>query len=238
MSNRRNASGRQRRAPDAARAADIEKSRSLESDYDCYQCPNFDKSHSFDEDFADSVSCSYLDDNRSYSIDQMHAKGRQKSHSLRVHDPSRAASAQRLQHPHAAKHSPGYRSSNERNQESMPRTSGRHFDKSKCRNAIRDHSPSALSKVSAMHSSFGSNTSSGHEYDDSRAAYSDDYELRGTTVNDELIREAKLVSNFMYGSKAKADTLVNKRRIDSKSSARKNAASASATAAAAGRYNL
>lgn len=227
----RSAGSRSRHAtaewPRDAAKADIEKSRSLDSDYDCYQCNDFDKSHSFDEDFADSAGCRHLDDSRSYSIDQMHSKGKQKSQSLRVHDSSRAAprgpnapvkQRYRIGHERTPKPEPAYRNP------------ARALDQPQYQKALRDHSPS---KLHAMHSSFGSNTSSGYEYDDGRAAYSDDYELRDGALNDELIKEAKLVSNFLYGGKAKADTLSNQRRADAKPS-RKGAA----PAAAAGRYKL
>lgn len=236
--NRRSASNRSRHPtgdwPREGTKFDIEKSRSLDSDYDYYQYNDFDKSHSFDEDFADNASCSYLDNNRSYSIDQMHSKGKQKSHSLRIHESSRNPSSQRSQNVQS-KHNQKYRSSQEQiqnpEQESIYRNSGRAVEKLQYQKNLREHSPSNANKLNAMHSSFGSNTS-GYEYDDNRAAYSDDYELRDGSLNSELIKEAKLVSNFLYGSKAKADTLSNQRRIDTKSNSRKTVAPAT------GRYNL
>lgn len=77
-----------------------------------------------------------------------------------------------------------------------------------------------------------------HTDGDAKNAYSDDarYDARvnATTMNDELIKEARLVSNFMYGNKTKADTYSNSRRsVDTKANVnRKNVAPNS------GRYNI
>lgn len=59
------------------RNIDLEKSRSLDSEYEIYQSAGneFDKSRSFDEKYTDSSEqIKYLDDNRSYRVDQVYTK--------------------------------------------------------------------------------------------------------------------------------------------------------------------
>lgn len=256
------------------RNADLEKSRSLDSEYERYQYSDFDKSRSFDEDYGEHNINKYSDDNRSFSIDQVYSKGQRK-----VNDPSNyknsggGSNARLYDHElmyemSRSQRSPvidnykrqqqklgvNVRTSRKRspnlNRESSYRTMTRNIDPSK---VYRDPSPSNVSTIVVNHSTTlgnsGGHTSPGSDYDGNAGDYDYDYEssVRGNAINEELIKEAKLVTDFLYGNSNKsnkADTYLNShRRRDTKptsnrshASAGSNAVPSSSSAVASARY--
>lgn len=257
------------------RNLDLEKSRSLDSEYERYQYSDFDKSRSFDEDYAEQYANKYLDGGRSFSIDQVHAKGQRKSNSppnynnsggggsnARLYDhelmyemarSQRSPvidSYKRQQQKHAGSARNNRKRSPNLNRDPSYRSMTRNVDQAK---VFRDPSPSNVSTIVVNHStplgSSGGHTSPGSDYDGNAGEYDYDYDgsVRGNAINDELIKEAKLVTDFLYGNNNKtnkADTYLNsQRRRDTKpsnrshaSSAGTNAASSSSSAVTAARY--
>lgn len=251
------------------RNIDLEKSRSLDSEYERYQYSDFDKSRSFDENYGDSNK--YLEDSRAFSIDQVYSKGPRKANSPPNHNNSGGGGSNARLYDHELmyeiarsqrspvidnykrqqqKHGGSARNNRKRspnlNREPSYRAMTRNVDQSK---VYRDPSPSNVSTIVVNHSttlgSSGGHTSPGSDYDGNAGDYDYDYEssVRGNAINDELIKEAKLVTDFLYGTNNKsnkADTYLNsqRRRGDTKTSNRSHvpagtnaAASSSASAA-------
>lgn len=253
------------------RNADLEKSRSLDSEYERYQYSDFDKSRSFDEDYGEHRGPS---ENRSFSIDQVYLKGQRKvneppnynnsgggsnarlyDHEL-MYEMSRSQRSPVIDNYKRQQQKMGHsaRTSRKRspnlNRDASYRSTTRNMDPSK---GYRDPSPSNVSTIVVNHSttigSSGGHTSPGSDYDGNAGDYDYDYEcsVRGNAINEELIKEAKLVSDFLYGNSNrsnKADTHLNShRRRDAKPtsnrshvSAGPNAVPSSSSAVASARY--
>lgn len=125
------------------------------------------------------------------------------------------------------------------NRDASYRSMSRNMDQSK---VFRDPSPSNVSTIVVNHSttlgSSGGHTSPGSDYDGNAGEYDFDYEssVRGNAkINDELIKEAKMVTDFLYGNNhnksTKADTYLNsQRRRDTKPSNRSHASAGTNTA--------
>lgn len=251
------------------RNIDLEKSRSLDSEYERYQYSDFDKSRSFDEDYGESSTKKYLEDNRSFSIDQVYSNGPRKAISPPNYSSGGANNARLYEHElmyemarsqrspiidtykrQQQKHGGSTRNSRKRSPNlnrdaSSYRSMSRNMEPSKV--MYRDTSPSNISTIVVNHStalgSSGGHTSPGSDYDGNVADYDCDYEYesggRGNAINDELIKEAKLVTDFLYGSSNnnnksnKADSYLNsQRRRDTKPSNRSHGASSSGVNAA------
>lgn len=258
------------------RNLDLEKSRSLDSEYERYPYSDFAKSRSFDEDEQNTKK--YLEDNRSFSIDHVYSKGgnqnmvgqrkpnsppnyNSNSSNARLFDHELMYEIARSQRSpvidnnyklQQQKHGGSTRNSRKRspnlNRDTSYRSMTRNLDQSK---VYRDLSPSNVSTIVVNHSAIGSSgghTSSGSDYDGIPNEYDYNYDsVRVKAINDELIKEAKLVTDFLYGNnKTKADTCLNlnnnQRRRETKPSNRSHAgtnvasSSSSAAAAAAVRY--
>lgn len=237
-----------------SRNADLEKSRSLDSEYDKYQYnvpTDFDKSRSFDEDYGESNSAKYLDDSRSFSIDQVYSKNKQTppprqsspqnygsrlyDHEL-MYDTSRKAMERSplMDYKRQQKPKNSIRNSRDRspniNRDSMYRAISRNLDQSQAQQQLmRDNSPSNVSTLLVNHSAIGSSSSPGSDFNTNTV----EYDMRGNVMNDELIKEAKLVTEFLYGNKAKAEKYLNQRQRNSKSNRSHHVAEAPATS---GRY--
>lgn len=262
-----------------SRNLDLEKSRSLDSECERYQYNDFDKSHSFDEDYAEQNARKYLDDNRSFSIEHVYARGQRKAASPTNHGSNSGANArlydqemmyERVRSQRSPvidnykrqqqKHSASVRNTRKRspnlNRDGSYRAASRNMDQSR---VYREPSPSNVSTIVVNHSAplGGNSSSSGSEYDGNGVGigvgceYDYDYEsgnVRVNAINDELIKEAKMVTDFLYGNNSKsskADTYLpnSQRRRDAKQSSRSHAsngsnaaASSSAAVANAARY--
>lgn len=241
------------------RNIDLEKSRSLDSEYERYQYSDFDKSRSFDEDYGEPNTNKYLEDNRSFSIDQVYSKGPRKVNSPPNYNSGGGSNARLYDHEllyemarsqrspiidtykrQQQKHGGSTRNSRKRspnlNRDTTYRSMTRNMDPTK---VYRDPSPSNVSTIVVNHSttlgSSGGHTSPGSDYDGNAGDYDYDYESTirgGNAINDELIKEAKLVTDFLYGNSNKADTYLNsQRRRDTKPSNRTHAPSSGANAA-------
>lgn len=234
-----------------SRSTDLEKSRSLDSEYEKYQYNDFDKSRSFDEEYSDGT---YLDGNRAYNVDQTYTKTnkqmcqpRQSSPQnygsrLYDHDMSYDMARKTLERSplmdykrqQQAKYS--NRSTRDRSpnigRDAAYRSMAKSFDHGQSQQIIRDHSPSNMYGTKS-HSVMGNNSSPVSEYDVKACDYSTDYNVRSNIVNDELIKEAKLVTEFLYGNKGKAEAYLNQRRRDTSKS---NRSHVTGTNASSGRY--
>lgn len=226
------------------RNLDLEKSRSLDNEYDSkynkYNPANdFDKSRSFDDDYAERAGKKYLDDGRSFSNDQVYAKGgggsgkqtspqmaygnRLYDHDAMMFDMARKSmersplldyrrqqQQQRQQANRMRDRSPNssgggggggsdqmYRMSRSYEQQTPANNNNNnHMNMNVNR---RDQSPS---KIIVNHTLMANHASPGSEYDV-------EYDPR---MNEELIKEAKIVTEFLYGNKAKAEAYMNQRR--------------------------
>lgn len=253
------------------RNTDLEKSRSLDSEYERYQYSDFDKSRSFDEDYGEQISKKYLDENRSFSIDQVYSKGPRKTNgppnytntgggsNARLYDYELMYEMGRSQRSpvidnykrQQQKHGGSTRNSRKRSPNLNRDTSYRSMTRDQSK-IYREPSPSNVSTIVVNHSttlgSSGGHTSPGSDYDGNAGEYDYDYEscVRGNAINDELIKEAKLVTDFLYGNNIKsnkADTYLNsQRRRDTKPSNRSHVSSAgtnvvsTSSSSAAARY--
>lgn len=244
--NGRGSSARQRMPPERyttpakdSRNIDLEKSRSLDSEYDSqykYIAPtDFDKSRSFDDDYAErsggngSGGNRHLTDERSFSNDQVYAKnpassGKQTSpqtYSSRHYDHemlydlacksmerSPLLEFRRLQQQQRQQNRVRDRSPN-RCGDQMYRLN-RNSDQPVNNSNRRDQSPS---KIVVNHTLMANDASYGSDYDGPAIEYDVEYDPR---MNEELIKEAKIVTEFLYGNKAKAEAYMNQRRRDAK----------------------
>lgn len=202
------------------RNLDLEKSRSLDSEYDSKYKYNtatdFDKSRSFDDDYAERSAATqqYLDDGRSFSNDQMYAKNAGKQNSpqtygnrLYEHDMGRKTLERSPLLDYRRQQQQRQQS---RNRDRSPNSSGdqmyrmsRSYEQTANNPIRRDLSPS---KIIVNHTLMANHASPGSEYDV-------EYDSR---MNEELIKEAKIVTEFLYGNKAKAEAYMNQRRRDAK----------------------
>lgn len=237
-----------------SRNSDLEKSRSLDSEYDKYKYNpglDFDKSRSFDENYADKNDSSYINDAHSFSIDQVYSKNKQlapnqnspQSYGSRLYDHELMYDLARkamdrspiLEFKRGHKH--GTNSNSSRNKRERSPNINREY---RIQNRSRDHSPANVSTMMINHpTGMGSNSSVASEYEigNASAEFDIEYDARSNTMNEELIKEAKLVTGFMYGNKTKNDSYVNQRRRDTKSNRSAPAAGMTTTAATpSGRY--
>lgn len=219
-------------SPKDTRNIDLEKSRSLDSEYEKYKynpSMDFDKSRSFDDDYTDRGSGNkYLDDNRSFSNDHVYAKSTvagakqtspQVVYGSRLYDHEMMYDLARK----AMERSPilEFRHQQQRQQnrarERSPNSGGeqiyrmnRSFEHKVSQQGRRDQSPS---KNAVGHGMLGSGSSPGSDYDGPVVDFDVEFDPR---MNEELIKEAKIVTEFLYGNKAKAETYLNQRRRDTK----------------------
>lgn len=218
------------------RNSDLEKSRSLDSEYERYQGnprTEFDKSRSFDENYSDQVAQSkYLDNypnnmkqsgpakpdspqnygNRYYDHEVVYDKSRKaltRSPMMAYkHDVKSAHS----KHPVRGKRE-GERSPN-LNRDSVYRAMTKSFDHlqsaipSQTIQNVRDVSPTKRMQLTAK------NASPGSDYDLNASDFNVSYDMRGNGKSDNMNKEAKLMSEYYFGNKTNADTYLNQRRRD------------------------
>lgn len=222
--------------PKDTRNLDLEKSRSLDSDYEQFNKyssnTDFDKSRSFDDDYNErgNGANKYLDDGRSFSNDQVYSKNpasnakqtSPQSYGSRLYDHEMMYDMARK----VMERSPILEF---RRQQQLQRQQNRNRDRSPNSNSDqmyrmnrsfeqpppsnqsrRDQSPS---KIVVNHALMGNHPSPGTEYDGPAVEYETDFDPR---MNEELIKEAKIVTEFLYGNKAKAEALLNQRRREAK----------------------
>lgn len=221
--------------PKDNRNLDLEKSRSLDSEYEKYNKYNpatdFDKSRSFDDDYAErgggggSGGKQYLDDGRSFSNEQVYAKNAAstkqsspQSYGARLYDHEMMYDMARK----AMERSPilefrRQQRQQNRNRDRSPNNSAdqlyrmnRSFEQTAANQGRRDQSPS---KIIVNHTLMANHSSPGSEYDGPSVDYDVEFDPR---MNEELIKEAKIVTEFLYGNKAKAEAYLNQRRRDAK----------------------
>lgn len=237
-----------------SRNSDLEKSRSLDSEYDKYKynpAHDFDKSRSFDEDYAEKNDNNYITDPH-FNIDQVYSKNKQpapnqnspQTYGSRLYDHEMMYDLARkamdrspiLDFKRGHKHGGSSSSSSRHKRERSPNINREYRNQ----NRSRDHSPQNVSTLMINHSTgLGSNSSVASEYEigNASADFDVEYDKRSNTMNEELIKEAKLVTGFMYGNKTKNDSYVNPRRRDTKTN--RSAATAGMTttvATSSGRY--
>lgn len=245
-----------------SRTSDLEKSRSLDSEYDKYKYNpglDFDKSRSFDEDYAEKNDNSFINDALSFNIEQVYSKNKQpapnqnspQTYGSRLYDHELMYDLARksmdrspiLDFKRGHKHATGSSSGSggggiSRSKRERSPNINREY---RMQNRSQDHSPVNVSTLMINHpTGLGSNSSVASEYEVGNAPtdFDVEFDVRSNTMNEELIKEAKLVTGFMYGNKTKNDAYANPRRRDTKSN-RSNAAAGMTTTTAAtssGRY--
>lgn len=219
--------------PKDTRNLDLEKSRSLDSEYEQFTKYNpatdFDKSRSFDDDYNErgNGGNKYLDDGRSFSNDQVYAKNpapnkqtSPQTYGSRLYDHEMMYDMARKvmeRSPILEFRRQQQRQQQNRNRDRSPNSNGdqmyrmnRSFEQPPPQNqSRRDQSPS---KIVVNHALMAGHPSPGTEYD-GPPEYETDFDPR---MNEELIKEAKIVTEFLYGNKAKAEALLNQRRREAK----------------------
>lgn len=225
------------------RNADLEKSRSLDSEYERYQGNSrteFDKSRSFDENYSDQVAQSkYIDNypnnlikqsapvkpgspqnygNRYYDHEMIYDKSRKSLTRSPLmtykHEPKPTA------HPKHASASVRGKREGERspnlNRETMYRAAmAKSFDH------LQSAIPSAQqllqsrdhSPTKRVHSN-PKNASPGSDYDLNASDFNVSYDIRGNGKSDNMSKEAKLMSEYYFGNKTNAESYLNQRRRD------------------------
>ncbi|XP_031618634.1 uncharacterized protein LOC116337843 [Contarinia nasturtii] len=221
------------------RNADLEKSRSLDSEYERFQGNSrteFDKSRSFDENYSDQLAQSkYLDSyqnnmkqsipmkpgspqnygNRYYEHDVIYDKSRKSLTRSPLmaykHDGKNAhAKHQQIRGKRDDERSPNL------NRESMYRSMTKSFDHLQSAipaQSIQQNASSMRdhSPTKRVHSNH-KNASFGSDYDLNASDFNVSYDIRGNGKND---KEAKLMSEYYFGNaKANAESYLNQRRRD------------------------
>lgn len=220
------------------RNADLEKSRSLDSEYERYQGNSrteFDKSRSFDENYSDQVTQLKYLDNYPNNIKQLAAPvkpgspqnygNRYYDHEM-IYDKSRKALTRSplMTYKHEAtknihpKHGSvrgkreGERSPN-LNRESVYRAMTKSFDHLQSvipsSQQIQNRDHSPTKRLHSNHK----NALPGSDYDLNASDFNVSYDMRGNGKNgDNLSKEAKLMSEYYFGNKANAESYLNQRR--------------------------
>lgn len=228
------------------RNADLEKSRSLDSEYERYQGNSrteFDKSRSFDENYSDQVPQSkYLDYPNAIRQPVPTKLGSPQNYGNRFHDTELIYDKSRksltrsplMSHKHDpkashAKHQQirggkreGERSPN-LNRENVYRSMTKSFDhlqsaipmqqiQSTSVQSIRDHSPTKRIHGNSHISALAKTTSPSSDYDLNASDFNVSYDIRSNGKSDILSKEAKLRSEYYFGSKANLESYLNQRR--------------------------
>lgn len=218
------------------RNADLEKSRSLDSEYERYQGNSraeFDKSRSFDENYSDQLAQSkYLDKypndiiqqsipikldsppnyvNRYYDHEMIYDKTRKSLVRSPLMNYKHESKNSHPKHQHIHGKCDDERSSN-LNRDNVYRSMTKSFDH--LQSAIGSQPIQNLSSV-RDHSPTKriqlnpKNASLGSDYDLNASDFNVSYDIRGNGQND---KEAKLMSDYYFGGNTNAETYLNQRR--------------------------
>lgn len=221
------------------RNADLEKSRSLDSEYERYQGnsrTDFDKSRSFDENYSDQLAQSkYLDNyqnnmkqtmpikpdspqnypNRYYEHDVIYDKSRKSLTRSPLMSYKHDAKNVHAKHQQVRGKRDDERSPNLNQRQTMYRSMTKSFDH--LQSAIPTQSiqnPPSMrdhSPTKRIHSN-QQNASFGSDYDLNASDFNVSYDVRGNGKND---KDAKLMSEYYFGNaKANAESYLNQRRRD------------------------
>lgn len=227
------------------RNSDLEKSRSLDSEYERFQGnprTEFDKSRSFDENYSDQVTQSKYLDNYQNNMKQTAPMkpDSPKNYANRyydemIYDKSRKALTrsplmtykQEPKNPHP-KHQIRSKREGERspnlNRDNVYRSMTKSFDhlqsavgsQTTQNPSLRDHSPTKRLHLNHV---AAKNASPGSDYDLNASDFNVSYDVRGNGKSDNISKEAKLMSEYYFGGKANAESYLNQRRRDTSTKA-------------------
>ncbi|XP_055325277.1 uncharacterized protein LOC129579318 isoform X2 [Sitodiplosis mosellana] len=221
------------------RNADLEKSRSLDSEYERYQGNSrteFDKSRSFDENYSDQVAQSKYIDNYPNNLKQAAPvkPGSPQNYGNRYYDPEMIYDKSRksltrsplMAYKHEAKSThPKHTLSSVRGKREGERSPNlnREIMYRAAMTKSFDHLQSAIplsqqqlqtrdhSPTKRMHSNH-KKASPGSDYDLNASDFNVSYDIRGNGKSDNMSKEAKLMSEYYFGNKANAESYLNQRR--------------------------